>query len=99
MIETIIAAGSGLFGVVVGTFAPLVREYFADRKRRTYAAIRVVCTLDKFVEDCASAVGQEDSDDDLPVSPSPESLNYPDDIDWRLLEDALTYRALALPPP
>ena len=93
----IVSAVSGLLGVAVGTCVPLVREWFADRKRRAYAAIRAVCVLDKFIVDCASSVGQEDSGDDLPVSSWPESLSYPDDIDWRLLDSALTYRALALP--
>lgn len=93
----IISAISGLAGVVVGSFIPIVREWFMDRKRRAYAAIRVVCVLDKFVEDCAKAVGQEGQDDLLPVSPWPTGLDYPADLDWRLLDGKLIYRLLALP--
>lgn len=87
----------GLAGVVVGGSMQAVREWLADRRRRHYHAVRVVCTLDKFVADCAAAVGQERQAEENPLSPWPQDLEFPADIDWRLLDENLVYRALTLP--
>lgn len=101
MSETImvalVSAGSVLFGVIVGTVLPWVREWWINRRNARYLAVRVICILDKFAENCAQAIGQENQDDDLPVSPWPETLDFPADLDWRSLDRGLLYDILSLP--
>src|SRR5207249_1392682 len=50
----------GLMGVVVGALLALLRDVWSDRRTRKrharYLAIRVVCILDKYIENCAEVV-------------------------------------------
>ena|SRR5438105_541963 len=50
----------GLTGVVVGALLTLLRDVWSDRRTRKrharYLAIRVVCILDKYIENCAEVV-------------------------------------------
>jgi hypothetical protein len=53
---------SGVLGVVVGVVMPISREWLARSRDARYLAIRIVCILDRYVEDCASTAidsGQE----------------------------------------
>ena len=99
----------GLLGVLIGAIIPWVREAWVERRRRTnrarYLAIRVVCTLDRFVETCVEIVqddglafGQRDQDGCLrPQVSLPDRLEYPDDVDWQSIRHELMYDLLSLP--
>ncbi len=83
----------GLIGVLVGSIIPWLQNHWtnteAAKKEARYLAIRVVCILDKFVEDCAEVViddglsyGQRSSEGFLePQVSTPGSLKFPEDID------------------
>lgn len=99
----------GLVGVFVGAFLQWVQAAWLvgrDRERHArYLAIRVVCLLDKYVEDCAAVVdddglsyGQRDKDGYLrPQVVAPTAPTFPDDLDWKSIDHALMYRVLSMP--
>lgn len=82
--------------------------FFTSRdteKAARYLAIRVVCVLDKFMEDCLAVV----KDDGLsygspnkygclePQIKSPGAPVFPDDVDWKSIDPELMYKILSLP--
>ena len=87
----LISTASGLFGVVVGAALPLLREAWNNKRQARYLAIRVVCLLDEFVDECTNVVGddglcsgQRSADGRLEAQVSqPKGLPLPDDVDWR----------------
>jgi len=100
---------SGLIGVFVGALLTLVREVWSDWRGRArharYLAIRVVCTLDRYIESCADVAsddglcqGQPNAEGYLEPQVSPPSPPvFPEDLDWKSIEPALMYRILSLP--
>lgn len=99
----------GLIGVVVGAVIAGMQSWLDARKTRLesarYLAIRVVCALDTYVDNCTSAVcddglsfGQRNKDGYLePQVPTPAPIAYAADVDWRSIEHALMYELLSLP--
>jgi hypothetical protein len=98
----IISAISSFLAVLVGTaIIPSIRGYFSRRQAARYLVIRVVCTLDKYVDDCAMVatdMGQENHhgifEDQVSAPPTP---SYPSDLDWHSIDYSLTYKILSLP--
>lgn len=101
----LISAASGLAGVIVATVLPWFRDRWNNKRRARYLAIRVVCVLDEFVDQCASVVGDDGLCDGQrnaegclqPQVAQPKSLLLPTDVDWRSIEYGLMYDILALP--
>lgn len=99
----------GLIGVFVGALITWFQSYYTNRqiesKNAKYLAIRVVCILDKFTEDCADVVkddglnfGQRTADGCLqPQIMIPEIPVFPDDIDWKSIDHELMYKILSFP--
>lgn len=99
----------GFIGVVIGAFIPWLQSYFNDKltnkKNARYLAIRVVCILDKYLEDCVEVVkddgltyGQRDKDGCLRQQvKAPGVPVFPDDVDWKSIEHELMYKILSLP--
>lgn len=97
-----ITTALGAFIALAGTW------FFSSRdteKAARYLAIRIVCVLDKFVEDCVAVVsddglchGQrtEDGRRELQVK-SPGPPVYPDDVDWKSIDHGLMYEMLSFP--
>jgi hypothetical protein len=93
----IISAISSFLAVLVGTaLVPSVRSYFSRRQAARYLAIRVVCTLDKYVYDCAmvaSDMGQENyqgvTESQVSAPPTP---SYPSDLDWHSIDYSKYFR-------
>jgi hypothetical protein len=96
----------GIGGVVIGAAITWIQTARERKKQRSldahYLAVRVVCVLDKYIADCASAA----ADGGTPDSPygqliarvdAPEPPVYPDDVDWRCIDQRLTYEILSLP--
>jgi hypothetical protein len=50
----------GLIGVLLGSGIPWFQSHYTkkqeDKRNANYLAIRVVCILDKFVEDCIEVI-------------------------------------------
>lgn len=109
----LIVAGIGLFGVLLGSIITVSRDALASsRKRRrdgSYAAIRIANILDEYADKCIDVVqddgtlyGQmarskdgEEYREARVASPPP--LKFPDDIEWRSLNEAIMHRVLSLP--
>lgn len=99
----------GLIGVLVGASIAWFQSYYTNRrtelKNAKYLAIRVVCILDKFTEDCADVVkddglqfGQRTADGCLqPQIMVPEIPVFPDDLDWKSIDHELMYEILSFP--
>lgn len=99
----------GLVGVLIGSGISWLQAYWVSRRDETksakYLAIRVVCILDKYVEDCVDVVkddghseGQRDSEGCLrPQVKSPGAPIFPADIDWKSIDQDLMYKLLSLP--
>ena len=105
MTETIIvgliSAASGLFGVIVGAILPWFRDRWSNKRQAGYLAIRVVCILDEFLEQCTSIVGDSglcNPDGSLEAQVSqPNDLPLPKDVDWRSIDHGLMYKILVFP--
>lgn len=99
----------GLIGVFVGAVITWFQSYYANRrtelKNAKYLAIRVVCILDKFMEDCADVVkddglqfGQRTPEGCLePQISVPQIPVFPEDVDWRSIDQELMYKILSFP--
>jgi len=98
----VISAISGFVGVLVGTaLIPWIRGHFLRKRAARYLAIRVVCTLDKYLEDCTDVAedwGEENREgySEARVS-APPTPSYPADLDWHSIDYALMYELLSLP--
>ena len=79
------------------------KETQSTKKKAHYLAIRIVCILDQFVTQCANATEGEFVDDDgqgqsyCKYGPIPDISSFPDDIDWKTIDETLRYEILSLP--
>ncbi|MFY7988122.1 MAG: hypothetical protein ACOVNP_04510 [Flavobacterium sp.] len=99
----------GLFGVLLGSGISWFQSYWSDTRNRNknarYLAIRVVCILDKYIEECANVIkdnglshGQRNEDGYLePQVNSPGPPVYPDDVDWKSINHDLMFQILSFP--
>ncbi len=99
----------GLIGVFIGSAITWLQSYLTQKKEvdksARYLAIRVVCILDKYLEDCTSVVkddglsyGQRSEDGCLaPQVKIPETIKYPEDIDWKSIDHELMFKLLSFP--
>lgn len=97
----------GLIGVLIGSVISWFQTYWItkrdENKNAKYLAIRVVCILDKYMEDCTEVVyddglscGQRTADGSLQSQiqrPSPPL--FPEDVDWKSIEHELMYKILS----
>jgi hypothetical protein len=76
-----------------------------NKKNARYLAIRIVCILDKYLQDCTDVVkdngllyGQRTADGYLqPQIKNPGPPVYPDDVDWKSIDHELMFSLLSLP--
>lgn len=104
----------GFIGVLIGVVATVGKDvvsYWAGRRNAgRYAAVRIVCVLDLYVEKCVEVVGDDGTVEGRPAGrtsggeeyydpqvAAPEPPAFPDDIDWTSISPNLMYRVLALP--
>jgi hypothetical protein len=99
----------GLIGVLVGSLVPWFQAYWiekrATKKNARYLAIRIVCVLDRYLEDCVEVVkddglsyGQRKADGCLEAQvKAPGVPAYPEDVDWKSIDHELMYNVLSLP--
>lgn len=84
---------------------------YQDRRRDgSYSAIRLICILEEYANKCTDVAGDDGYAYGRPAGrmesgeevceaqvATPDPLNYPSDIEWRSLNEALMHRVLALP--
>lgn len=99
----------GLIGVFVGSAISWFQTYYTTKqtelKNAKYLAIRIVCILDKYMEDCVDVVkddglsyGQRAHDGFLKAQVKrPEPPVFPEDIDWKSIDQDLMYKILSFP--
>lgn len=97
----------GLIGVLIGSGITWYQSYYTNKhseiKNAKYLAIRVVCILDKFIEECAEVVnddglcmGQKNSEGCREAQVKhPSVLLFPDEVDWTSIDHELMYKLLS----
>lgn len=99
---SLISAGTSFVVLLLGQILwPLIKDWRTKKIEGKYLAVRVVCVLDKFVEDCASTAidsGEEDENGNSTARVSaPDPPAYPNDVNWKSIDDTLMYKLLSLP--
>jgi hypothetical protein len=99
---SLISAGTSFVVLLLGQILwPLIKDRRTKKCEGKYLAVRVVCVLDKFVEDCASTAvdsGEEDKDGySIARVSAPDPPTYPNDVNWKSIGDTLMYELLSLP--
>lgn len=104
MSEAISVAMIGLAGVAIGALLTPTIEWLkasrVSRKNAVYLSVRVVCILDQFIDKCSDVVsdnGEEDQHGCYHYSLLPDAPTFPNDLDWRSIDDKLMYEILSLP--
>jgi hypothetical protein len=107
-------AVSVVIGVLLGGSITVIKDYVASftgrRRRGRFAAIRIICVLDQYVEKCVEVVADDGTVDGMPSGTTqsgegfyepqvgcPEPPSFPNDIDWTSIAPTLMYRILSLP--
>ena len=85
---SLISAGTSFVVLLLGQILwPMIKDWRTKKSEAKYLAIRVVCELDKFVEDCASTAidsGEEDKDgNNIARVHAPDPPTYPSDVNWK----------------
>ncbi|MFB2533063.1 hypothetical protein ACEYYA_12915 [Paracoccus sp. p3-h83] len=98
-------AVAALVGAIVGSGIVVLREWLAGkvdgRKRARYLAIRVVITLDRFVDECA-IVSLDNGhlegfrEEATATTKDPSPIDFPEDVDWRSIDHQMAYDLLSL---
>lgn len=99
---SLISAGTSFVVLLLGQILwPLIKDWRAKKSDAKYLAVRVVCVLDKFVEDCASTAIDSGEEDETGRSiarvHAPDPPTYPNDVNWKSIDDSLMYKLLSLP--
>ncbi|QQG36712.1 MAG: hypothetical protein HYS17_02755 [Micavibrio aeruginosavorus] len=99
----------GLVGVLIGSGITWFQTVWVGKQEMNrsarYLAIRIVCILDKYVEDCAAVVRDDGLNYGLrtpeghlePQVKSPGPPVYPDDVDWKSIDHEMMYKILSFP--
>lgn len=99
---SLISAGTSFVVLLLGQILwPILKERRARKREAKYLAVRVVCVLDRFVEDCASTAIDSGEEDEkgycVPQVQAPDPPTYPNDINWKSIGDSMMYKVLWLP--
>ncbi len=98
-----------IIGVIVGSSLTIFKELIFERREqsrlRTFAAIRLVFIMDAFADSCSEVVSDDgfwapsDDGQDVrePEVEKPTFPAFPDDIDWKALDQELVFRILSVP--
>ena len=99
----------GFIGVIIGAAIPWLQSFVMNKritdKNAQYLAIRLVCILDKYMEDCFDIVkdnglsyGQRNAEGYLEAKVKPPIFPiFPDDVDWKSIDHELMYKLLSFP--
>ena len=99
----------GLLGVLIGSAITWFQNFWFNNREKErsarYLAIRIVCILDKYLQDCYDVVkddglsyGQRNAEGYLePQVKSPGAPHFPEDVDWKSIDHELMYKILSFP--
>lgn len=110
MIEALIGLVGVIVGSVITITRESWTSWRAHRREGSYSAIRLIGMLEEYADRCIDVVYDDGTVGGRPAArtsdgqeyheaqaTAPDPLNYPDDIGWRSLPEALMHRAIALP--
>lgn len=84
-----------IMGFVGGVLVTLAKDYTSNRKRAKYLAVRIVISLDKFIDECVDLAEHADySQFRRPETPKID--NYPEDLDFKSIDSSTAYKILNL---
>ena len=95
----------GIIGVIVGAIIAPAIEIWKGKKsteqKAHYLTIHIVYLLEQFIDQCIEATEDIFFDDPIEPSircgPTPELGSFPDDVDWKSIDNELRYKILNLP--
>lgn len=99
----------GLIGVFIGSIISWLQTYWISKrdqnKNAKYLAIRIVCILDKYLQDCTDVIkddglsfGQRTKEGYLKAQvKTPGPPIFPEDVDWKSIDHELMYKILSFP--
>lgn len=109
MIEAIIGLVGVIVGSVITIAKDSWGTWRERRREGSYAAIRLICILEEYADKCIDVVyddgtafgrpaGRHENGEEYCVAQAdaPEPLEFPEDIAWRSIPEALMHRVLAL---
>ena len=101
--------GVAVGGIIV-SFREGLSQRKERRRDGSYSAIRLICILEEYAHKCIDVAGDDGYAYGQPARrtdqgeeyceaqvTTPEALDFPDDIAWRSIDEALMHRILALP--
>lgn len=97
MSEGVFAIVGVILGGLFGWVGEYIRWNLSRRDRAHYLAVRIVISLDRFVDRCATAASINYEDREVFSAARPEKLVLPDDVDWQSVTPEIAYRILELP--
>jgi hypothetical protein len=110
MIEAIIGLVGVIVGSVVTIAKDSWGTWRERRREGSYSAIRLICIMEECADKCIDVVYDDGTAYGLPAmrnksgeeycvaqTEAPDPLEFPDDISWRSIPEALMHRILALP--
>jgi hypothetical protein len=99
-----------LIGVFLGAILTVLFEWLKERKTQTknahYLVIRLIPILDQYLDSCLDVVGDDGTAYGQPAGgdgsfseqkPTPEKLTFPDDVEWKSIEQDLLKKIMLLP--
>ncbi len=110
MSEAIFGFIGVLVGSLIPWFREWLNENRLRKKHATYLAVQIICILDEYIGRCSAVVGDDGTSMGQPAGRTedgqayyeaqvlpPKPPCYPDDVDWKSIDNNLMYRILALP--
>lgn len=110
MIEAIIGLVGVVVGSAITITRDSWATWRAHRREGSYSAIRLIGMLEEYADRCIDVVYDDGTAEGRPAGrtsegqeyhkaqvTAPDPLDYPDDIGWRSLPEALMHRTIALP--
>lgn len=96
----------GFAGLFIGALLSGTKDWlfslFRKRSDAKYLAVRVVCVLDKFLEDTVDVAFDEGEPgpDGIVCGhrvPDPDMVSYPEDVNWTSIDPQLMYKLMIFP--
>lgn len=93
-----------IIGVLIGGALTGINSWFSDRRvslrSRSYSAVRIICVLENLISACENIVideGEYDGNGERwAVFKNLKTIDFPSDIDWKLIDHKLAYSLLTL---
>lgn len=99
-----------IVGAVITIASEFIKEYTKRKRSASYSAIRLISILQAYMSACYNVVQDDGTSCGQPAGrtesgemyhvvqvKTPDTLSFPDDIEWRSLDEQIMHRILAFP--